>query len=243
MADRYFVASPIQGDRATLAGTEAHHLSRVMRAKVGDEVLLFDGSGREFAARVERIDRNAVELSVGPARTIDREAKVRVTLGVALPKGDRQRWLVEKSVELGLARIVPLTTARGVAQPTASALERLERAVIEATKQCGRNRLLEITPSRTWREYLGEAPTTACRLVAHPSQGEAAGIFREAVAPGLFADGAELYFAVGPEGGLTDGEISESLAQGWRMVELGPRILRVETAVLAMAAYCTLASR
>ena len=96
---------------------EAHHLLHVMRAKAGTRVTLFDGSGWEFEAVVERAGRSEVELAIAGRQEIDREAQIAVTLGVALPKGERQKWLVEKVVELGVARLVPLETARGVAQP------------------------------------------------------------------------------------------------------------------------------
>ena len=125
-----------------------------MRAKAGTRVTLFDGSGWEFDAVVQRTGRSEVELAIAGRQEIDREARIAVTLGVALPKGDRQKWLVEKVVELGVARLVPLETERGVAQPVENALERLRRGVIEASKQCGRNRLMEIAEPRAWREFL-----------------------------------------------------------------------------------------
>ena len=110
MADRYFVESPIAGDQARLCGAESHHLAHVMRAKPLDEVVLFDGSGAEFLARVERVGRSEIELAVLSRAAVNREARTPLTLAVALPKGDRQRWLVEKAVELGVARLVPLVT-------------------------------------------------------------------------------------------------------------------------------------
>ncbi len=124
MSDRYFVESPVASDRAVLTGAEAHHLLHVMRAKAGTRVTLFDGSGWEFDAVVQRTGRNEVELAIAGRQEIDREARIAVTLGVALPKGERQRWLVEKAVELGVARLVPLETEHGVAQPVENALER-----------------------------------------------------------------------------------------------------------------------
>src|SRR5262245_60455622 len=144
MSDRFFVDTPISGDRAMLIGDEARHLAAVMRAQVGDEVVLFDGSGAEFGARITGLKKNTVELVVLERREISRELPIPLTLAVALPKGDRQKWLVEKATELGVTRLVPLITERGVAQLVESALERLRRAVIEASKQCGRNKLMEI---------------------------------------------------------------------------------------------------
>jgi 16S rRNA (uracil1498-N3)-methyltransferase len=152
MSERFFISPPISGNRAALTGTEAHHLSHVLRAQAGQIVTVFDGSGDEFSARIESIGRSAVELEILQRKSVNRESQLHLTLAVALPKGERQRWLIEKAVELGVARIIPLTTKRGVAQPTAAATERLRRAVIEASKQCGRNRLLEIGEARAWDE-------------------------------------------------------------------------------------------
>ena len=113
MPDRYFADSAIVSDRATLSGPEAHHLVHVMRAQAGDEVLLFDGSGAEFLARVEHVGRAEVQLAIVSRAEVDRELAFPLVLGVALPKGDRQRWLVEKATELGVTQLVPLITTRG----------------------------------------------------------------------------------------------------------------------------------
>jgi 16S rRNA (uracil1498-N3)-methyltransferase len=231
MSDRYFVQSPVTSDRAVLAGAEAHHLLHVMRAKAGAHVTLFDGSGREFDAVVERTGRGEVELAIVGRQEIDREAQVAVTLGVALPKGERQKWLVEKAVEVGVARLAPLETERGVAQPGENALQRLRRGVIEASKQCGRNRLMEIAVPKTWRDFLAENGNAGCRLVAHPANTPGGGT--RFTLPTLLQN---VVIAVGPEGGFTDEEVALAVAGGWQPVDLGPRILRVETAALALAA-------
>ena len=236
MADRYFSESPLTDDRAQLngvqlTGTEAHHLIHVMRIQPGAEVVLFDGSGVECAARVEKVGRAEVEVTLHERRTVDRETPVELTLGVALPKGDRQKWLVEKAVELGVARLVPLRTARGVAQPVAKAIERLRRTVVEASKQCGRNRLMEIVAPRDWPELVTETSDVPCRLVAHP--------LRDAAAtdpPWAATLPPQILIAIGPEGGFSDEEISLAADAGWGMLDLGPRILRIETAALTAAA-------
>ncbi len=233
MTDRYFAGSPIRVDSIVLSGQEAHHLVHVMRAKLGTEVVLFDGTGAEFAARVENVTRNQVELAVTARREVDRELPWRLTLGVSLPKGDRQRWLVEKTVELGLTRLVPLVTARSVAQPTEKVLGRLRRAVVEASKQCGRNRLMEIADPQNWADYLHSAGQSPCRWLAQPSGATSVSqMFRD------FGETSEhVFLAVGPEGGLTDEEITLAAEAGWQTLRLGPRILRVETAAMLMVAW------
>jgi 16S rRNA (uracil1498-N3)-methyltransferase len=233
MSQRFFVLSPILGPRVSLTDAEAHHVTQVMRGKVGDAVLLFDGSGAEFTARIARLSRHAVELEVLSRQEVNRELPRELTLGVALPKGDRQRWLIEKAVELGVSRVVPLQTARGVAQPLEHVLERLRRAVVEASKQCGRNRLLEIAAPQTLGEFLGTAPHDAWRLLADPDPSAVpAGDLR---APDTCH---AILVAIGPEGGFTDQELQAAV--GWQRVSLGPRVLRIETAAIAVAAWLAL---
>jgi 16S rRNA (uracil1498-N3)-methyltransferase len=267
VTDRYFSDVPISEGSALLAGSEAHHLIHVMRAKPGDRVVLFDGSGAEYAAQVQQIERSRVQLAVLSRREVDRELPLELTLGVALPKGDRQRWLVEKAVELGVGRIVPLTTLRSVTQPAKPTLKRLRRTVIEASKQCGRNRLMEIAEARAWADYVADAADAPCRLLAQPcghpmGTGWVAGVDRapkrsfgrrcealvaEPPACHLWGRPAadhqppgdlpgRVFLAVGPDGGFTDEEVSLAVAAGWQTIDLGPRILRTETAALLLVA-------
>jgi 16S rRNA (uracil1498-N3)-methyltransferase len=193
---------------------------------------------------VERVGRNEVELTALARESVDRELPFELTLGVALPKGDRQKWLVEKAVELGVTRIVPLCTQRGVAQPVDQALARLRRSVIEASKQCGRNRLLKIEEPKSWEEYLENSSNgvqdSSCpslRLIAHPgAECRWDTVFRpehQTLHPN------SVLLAIGPEGGFTDEEASLAVASGWTAVDLGPRILRVETAALFLVFMAT----
>jgi len=229
MSERFFTATPPSGDRAVLEGDEARHLTRLLRAKVGDAMTIFDGSGREWPARVASIGRDRVELDAGQPRIDAARSGIPLTLAVALPKGERQKWMVEKLTELGASRLVPLETTRGVAEATASAQARLERVVIEACKQCGRNMLLEIAAGRPLEQLLAEAPAGARGLIAHPG-----GLpLDEAVAR---SGATEVIALVGPEGGFTDEELAVAERAGAIRVSLGPHILRVETAAIAIAA-------
>ncbi len=210
-----------------LDGSEAHHLLHVMRASVGDEVTLFDGSGVEFRATVETLRRADAELRVIERCEVDRELPFTLEVGVALPKGDRQKWLVEKLTELGVTTLVPLITERSVALPNDNALERLQRAVIEAAKQCGRNRLMNIAKPQAWAEWISQ-PAIDRRLVAHPSGLPLSDIDLRDTLP--------TRIAIGPEGGLGDAEVAAATSAGWQCVSLGQRILRVETAAIALTA-------
>ncbi len=246
MSERFFSPHPITAGCMMLDGPEAHHLLHVMRASVGDEVTLFDDSGAEFKATIETVRRADAEVRIIERREVDRELPFELVVGVALPKGDRQKWLVEKLTELGVTTLVPLITERCVAQPAAAAVERLRRAIIEAAKQCGRNRLMKIGEPQAWANWIDgncglddkseirnpKSEIAKRRLLAHPG------------GPPLdeldLTQPVATQFTIGPEGGLTDTEVTAATAAGWQTVSLGTRILRVETAAIALAVAVTL---
>lgn len=231
MADRFFLESPPTDGQAKLAGAEAHHLLHVMRAKPGDEVTLFDGGGGEYTASIVECGRTEVLLDVGPRRAVSRELRATITMAVALPKGDRQKWLVEKLTELGVRRLVPIGTERSVAERKGKSLERLERAVVEASKQCGRNQLMQIAPPAPMSEVL--AIDAGVKLLAHPGGAPLASV--------ELPEAGDVAVLVGPEGGFSEAEVSAAVQHGWQEVSLGPSILRIETAAVTLAAV--LASR
>lgn len=234
MSERFYSSRPITTERVTLDGPEAHHLLHVMRAARGDSVTLFDDSGAEYSAVVEALGRSDVRLQIVGRQEVNRELPIQLEVGVALPKGDRQKWLVEKLTELGVTALVPLETERGVAQPSAGALERLRRAVIEAAKQCGRNRLMRIAKPQAWGEWIAaeSGRDGLRRLMAHPGRSPLSNLVLNVPLP--------TQLAIGPEGGLTGHEVAAALIAGWQQVDLGPRVLRVETAAIALAAAIAL---
>ena len=146
-------------------------------------------------------------------------------MAVPLPKGDRAQFLVEKLTELGATSFVPLRTRRSVVHPRETRLDKLQRSVIEASKQCGRNVLLQVGPLTDWERYCRGENLPALRLLAHPGG---------SAPPGRGA--SDVALAVGPEGGFTDDEVALAEAAGWQLVGLGPRILRAETAAITAMA-------
>ncbi len=228
MSERFYSDVPIQGPQTTLSGAESHHLLHVMRLKPGAKVVLFDGSGAEFDCEVVDCGRRDVHLAVVERREVDRELPAPLTIATALPKGDRQRWMVEKLTELGVSRVDFIQTERSVAKLSSSGLEKLRRAVIEASKQCRRNRLMEVCEPIDWGDYLGRQ-NASLRWIAHPTS--------PAKSDRLTMTGNRpSVIAIGPEGGFTDDEAAGATSAGWVAVDLGPRILRTETAAVASAA-------
>jgi 16S rRNA (uracil1498-N3)-methyltransferase len=199
-----------------------------MRAQPGSEWTLFDGFGSEYRARLRTVARRTAELEVLECLHVNRESPSELHIAVALPKGDRQKWLIEKSVELGVRSLTPLQAARSVVAPSAVALEKLRRQVIEASKQCGRNVLMDIQPPQKYDELIMHVSHSP-RWIADP-QGPPLGQFSRPL-------DSPATIVIGPEGGFTDEELRLATGQGWDFVSLGPRMLRIETAALALSAW------
>jgi 16S rRNA (uracil1498-N3)-methyltransferase len=230
MADRYFIDTALSLGVVELDGPEAHHLATVCRVRPGDPVCLFNGDGREYPARVVEVAKRRITLEVTAVASPPRELGYRLEVAAPLPKGDRAQFLLEKLTELGATSFTPLQTARSIVHPREAKLDKLQRHVIEASKQCGRNMLLQVRPLIEWKTFSESPALPVSRLLAHPN-----------VEHGMRdAERGDVVIAVGPEGGFTEEEIAQGLAAGWRTISLGPRILRIETAALALAALFAL---
>ncbi|MFO0967496.1 MAG: 16S rRNA (uracil(1498)-N(3))-methyltransferase [Gemmataceae bacterium] len=229
MAERFFLDQPLALGLVELSGPEARHLAQVRRFRPGDAVTLFNGDGKEYAGRVEAIERRTVLIQLDQTIEPQRELPFTLHVASALPKGDRAQFLVEKLTEIGAASLTPLVCHRSVVQPGEGKMEKLERYVVEASKQCGRNVLMQVEEPTVWANFLGRRASGEVMLLAHPGESVAA-------LP-VLAPGSVCRIAIGPEGGFTDEETRLALEAGWRRVSLGPRILRVETAALVLAAW------
>jgi 16S rRNA (uracil1498-N3)-methyltransferase len=174
---------------------------------------------------VVTVEKKRIELRLLGDPLPDKLAPLVLTLATAMPKGERVDWLVEKACELGVSRLQPILTSRSVVDPGSGKLDRLRRGVIEACKQCGRNRLMEIKSPIAWGDLLSEG-TEAIGLVAHPG-GASFENWPEN------SEGTSVTLAIGPEGGFSEAEIDAAVVLGWTLVSLGATILRIETAGLA----------
>jgi 16S rRNA (uracil1498-N3)-methyltransferase len=231
MPRRFFVTEPLVAGTRQLRGAEAHHLLHVLRIGVGQTVTLFDGNGLEASAELTGVANGIAELTVGELRSSNNEPVVSLVLAAAVPKGDRFAWLIEKATELGVRRFVPLVTERSIVIPGEGKLEKMRRTIVEASKQCRRNRLMELAAPVPWPEFVVREFAVSPGWVAH-----AAG---EMIDLGILPAEGPLVAAVGPEGGFTDAELDLAVQAGARLVSLGPRVLRIETAALTMAALLT----
>lgn len=229
--------------RVTLAADEGRHLRDVLRLRAGDEAYVFDGEGREYLCVVAEGGGRGAEVllevreGVEPQRP---ESPLELTLGVALLKGEKFDWVVQKATELGAARIVPLLTQRADVRlreerdaGTRRAL-RWQRLALEAAKQSGRARVPVVLEPRAFASVLADegADGESLRLLFAERGGRGLSELRAGLTNGRPASAVAL---VGPEGGWEDAELAQASANGWSIVTLGGRTLRAETAAVAVA--------
>jgi 16S rRNA (uracil1498-N3)-methyltransferase len=236
-----FFAPPeaISGDRVSLEGDLAHRLSRVLRLKAGALVVLLDGSGLEYETRLEAVAPRVVTGVVLGRRAGPPEPRVRLVLCQSLVKGERFDWVLEKGTELGVSAFVPLLSRRIVVRPVpgrSARPERWQRVVREAAEQCGRSVLPDVLPAQGLEEVL--SARADLRLL--PWEGEEAMGLATALRrarPDLEAvERPTVAVLIGPEGGFAAEEVALAREAGARVVSLGRRILRSETAGIATAA-------
>lgn len=235
---RFFVSPElIQGEEILFPSDLAHQLQRVLRLRVGDRVLVLDGSGDEKEVELLEFERRAVRGRILSGRPNQNEPPYDLTLYCALLKGRKMEWVLQKGTELGVARFVPMLTARSVVgslQAVSEAkLDRWEAIVREAAEQSGRGRLPRIAEARLLEAALAEARDEARRLLI-PWEQEAATTLHAAL-DGL-APPPRLALFIGPEGGFERAEVDAAVTYGAQPVTLGPLILRAETAAIAVAA-------
>jgi 16S rRNA (uracil1498-N3)-methyltransferase len=261
MTRRRFYALPEvftpDGRSVQLSGEETRHLRNVLRLKAGDEIFVFDGAGKEFQGRVQAVARDATEVSVikqvDPAQP---ESSLDLILAIALLKGEKFDLVIQKATELGVTRIIPVITARADVRIKSDAdaerkMTRWERIALEATKQCGRARLMKIERPVRFSDLIRgddtdsvartKASEDACAPVPLPNS-DVRIMFAErqgALLPEGLSDGKDrrqtVIALIGPEGGWADDEIDQASAAGWKIVTLGGRILRAETAAIVAA--------
>ena len=226
MAERFLFQDAVESNMATLSGEQAHHLSRVMRAKIGDRIVLFDGRGIEHDATIVEISKNSTELQIVDTRSCIDPNFPEITVAVALPKGDRQRFLIEKLVELGANRLIPLKTQRSVAEASEKAVIRIRKQVVEATKQCRRSWLMDVTEESTIPELIANYENfQGNKILADPYHNDE---------PSDQTGG--ILVAVGPEGGFTEAEIETFSTNEFKKACFSPNVLRIETAAAAAVA-------
>ena len=242
---RFYTVQPLsRGASLELESAPSRHAARALRLKPGDRICLFDGRGHEAAAEISDVARDAVTVVLEDVTPVDRESPLAVTLAVGLSRGDRMDLIVQKATELGVASIRPIVSERSGVRLAGDRLDKKlghwQRIVISACEQCGRNRLPTVAPPVALGDFLAEADTLSRRFILHPATAmrgaNAAEDDRGGQATVPVGGTESVRLLVGPEGGFSDGEVGGAIAAGFDTLQLGPRVLRAETAPLAAVA-------
>ena len=222
-----------EGATAELDENAALHVGRVLRMQPGQELRLFNGDGNDYPATITSANKKNVEVQVGTPDANPTESPLDIILGQALSKGDRMDYAVQKAVEMGVTRIVPLTTERCDVKLKGDRedkrLRHWQSVAISAAEQCGRARVPDILPVMTVTEWLEHTRDCEVRLVLHHRTEQSLDALTKPTRVALM---------IGPEGGLSADEISQAESEGFLPVALGPRVLRTETAPVAAMALC-----
>jgi len=245
MARRRFYATSdlVEGAIVTLSSTETHHLMQVLRMTPGDSAFVFDGSGNEHKCTFRSVRNSLAQVEVAEKLIDIVESPTHLTLAQGLAKGEKFDFIVQKATELGVNRIAPLVTrysdVRLVDQQAAKRVERWQRISLEALKQCGRRKLVEISAPVAFQDFVrANKPSALDSSELSPCDGETWLTFNErgglSISEALqgAATAGPVVALVGPEGGWSDGELDLLSERGCKSVTLGPRVLRTETAAV-----------
>ncbi|HLB41505.1 MAG TPA: 16S rRNA (uracil(1498)-N(3))-methyltransferase [Gammaproteobacteria bacterium] len=208
----------------------SHHVARVLRAKIGDQLILFNGQGGEYLSVIEHINKKGVDLAIIEFISREAESPVDLCFAQGIARGNKMDFIVQKSVELGVNKIVPLMTERcHIKRNTLQEKKRLihwQSVAISACEQCGRNRLPMITLPMMLEEWVPQAKANY-RFVLSPHHSNSTN------SKNVNARQRSIILLIGAEGGLTDNEVKLAIRYQFSPLHLGPRILRTETAGLA----------
>lgn len=217
----------IEGAELFLNDSAVQHLGRALRMRPGESVVLFDGDGNEHRAELLELSKRSVSVRVGESLARSVESPLKVELGQVLSRGERMDYAIQKATELGVDRIVPLFSLRCEVKLPADRQQKRrqhwQQVAISACEQSGRTRVPEILLPQSLDNWVAQTEA-ALKLVLHP---DAATPLGQRQAPDSVA------LLIGPEGGLEEAEIERARAAGFESLQLGPRVLRTETAPVA----------
>lgn len=223
----YEAADLRSGLTLTLSDEAANHVGRVLRMQVGQALTLFNGQGGQYSAAISEAGKKNISVLVGEFDAYDCESPLPFHLGQVISRGEKMEFTIQKSVELGVNEITPLFSSRSGVKLSGERLEKKiqqwQSIAIAACEQCGRNRVPVIRPAMSLNTWLAEK-TSDLKLNLHPRA--------EFSVSTLPAPKGGVRLLIGPEGGLSDEEISQANAHDFIDILLGPRVLRTETAAL-----------
>ncbi len=216
-------------DEAFISGTDYKHIVKVLRLKPGDKITLFDSSSRQYYCKIREISKRDVVVDIERTEQANTESPIEITLLQGLPKGDKMDYIIEKATELGVTRIVPVITQRAQIRER-DRKKRWDRIALEASKQCGRTKPAIIENTLDFEEAINLYSKKELATILHVNYEVSA---KSYIKNSLQAPQSIVLF-VGPEGGFTDNEVLLGNKMGFMSLGLGPRVLRTETASIAV---------
>jgi 16S rRNA (uracil1498-N3)-methyltransferase len=232
MARFFLPKKMIEGRRGTVVGDELAHLRKVLRLEPGDRFTVFDDTGWEHEAVVRSFSAQRGDIDILRSYQPERESALEITLAVGLTKGEKMDFVVEKATELGVLNIVPFTSTYTVPKlddrKAQARTERWKKIAVSAAKQSGRTRLPKVRAVCEFQELLGEAWDDMVKLFFWEKEGQQ--MLKQVY--DSESDARAVLLAIGPEGGFSTEEANLAQRHGFRLVQLGPRILRAETAAI-----------
>ena len=229
---RFYVPQPrVENGFLKIEGNEVRHIRKVLRLRAGDEIVVFDGLGKEFEGTIVEERLSSVVIKVQNVIVSKKDSPLEVTLAQSLLKGEKMDYLIQKATELGVNKIIPFFSSRSVPHLEKSIRlmrhHRWEKIAAEASKQCGRGSVPKVESIQEYSDMLQNASTENLRLIFW----EREGIQLKKVLE-RSKDRKNIFFVIGPEGGFNHSEVDEAERMGFIPVTLGRRILRAETASL-----------
>jgi 16S rRNA (uracil1498-N3)-methyltransferase len=217
------------GAEIPLDAQASHHIAKVLRARIGDHLTLFNGTGGEFDAEISTISKKAVQVTIGAFDNRSAESPLKLCLAQGISRGEKMGYIIQKAVELGVSQIVPLLTERCTVklddERRQKRFQHWQSIVVSACEQSGRNILPELLVPLSLDDWLADLEADLC-LVLAPTSVEKIGSLK-------INANARIVLLIGPEGGLSAPEINQSVKKGFKSINIGPRILRTETAATA----------
>lgn len=232
---RFFIdMNDIHDDVIQIKGEDVSHIKKVLRLRCGDNIVLCDGMGKDYLVSIKESGQDCITTEVISSQPAGTESSLEITLYQGIPKSDKMDFIIQKSIELGIRRIVPVSTERTIVKiddikDAGKKVERWQKIALEAAKQCNRGMIPQIEMPVTF-----DGALELCRqadLAIIPYEKETESRLRSCISS---AHPRTVAVMIGPEGGFSEKEIEKAVTSGVRSVTLGPRILRTETAGIAV---------
>lgn len=224
---RIFSPQPLQcGEQVQLEEQASNHISRVLRMREGRALTIFNGKGGEYQATITTVNKKSVSIQLTDFNADDHQSPLNTELAIAISKGDRMEWVIQKATELGIHKITPLQSENSQVKLNAERMQKKQKQwqqiAISACEQCGRNQIPEVTAITPINDWLQQCNADKKWVLHHRSTEVLSGKKPASVA-----------LLIGPEGGLSGTEIEQAITHNFKALTLGPRVLRTETAPLA----------